>query len=453
MATTKTPKDVFVLNCNEIPETICVETRFITQSAAKQKKNEQIYYITNKNGSLEMSRQEDQQVSQKNAITIAKPTTVTLSIQTKQGPTQPVPLIQQTTGTIVPLASALTNQSNKELITSCNTNVVTNLSASKNTSKPTVTDIPQSNTSQLQITNVNASVLPVNSLGATSGINMPIIRCNFNDQVQQTDVSTLNMKSIAIQCKLDEELDDVWGEWLPMTEEPLVNGENSETVMDNFRKFVEDNSTQHKDYKECLICGEIGKSNKYFYGHMSIHRGPRVLCFKCGQYLDNENLLLQHKCGKVRQLEKAFLQCPHHGCSVVAISRLELYDHINEHDNNRMYKCSACRKGFCTGQEFLRHILIRGKCYTTAKRKRFRVYGLESQKDRLCRVRVFTLHTFKKRTTLVKTFLSQRVAKQGVCKICLRSFTNISVFNRHRSKCLTKFRKRLIRKRRARANA
>ncbi|XP_037821962.1 zinc finger protein 543 [Lucilia sericata] len=419
MATSVNPKEVFMVNCHEIPETICVETRFITHASVyKPKQCEQLFYITHKNGKLELTRQEDSLVATKVATTLPKPSTVTLSIQAKAASLQPA-----TTGPIIPLKTAFTS--------SCNFNA--NEIGGKNLITSSVATNPH-----------------LNTLGIT---NRPLVRPTVNDQTQQTELSTLNTKSIAIQCKLDEEIYDVGDEWTPITDKPSGNEENPEIDIESFLKFVKDNSAQHKNFKECLICGEVCKSKKYFYGHMAIHQGPRILCSKCGQYLDNEKLLFKHNCYKEKQLEKAFLQCPHHSCSVAAISHLELYDHINEHDNNRMYKCSACRRGFCTGQEFLRHILIRAKCYTSAKRKRFYVYGLESHKERLCRVRVFTLHTFKKRTILVKTFLSQRVAKQGTCKICLRPFTNRSVFNHHRMKCLTKFRKRLLRKRYGKANS
>ncbi|KAI8130928.1 hypothetical protein FF38_04984 [Lucilia cuprina] len=406
MATTMSSKEVFMVNCHEIPETICVETRFITQAAVnKPKQCEQLFYITHKNGKLEMTRQEDNLVASNVITTLPKPATALLSIHAKEASTQPT-----MTGQVVPLKSAFTSEST---------------------------------TSQTQQTfHLNSTNPFVNTLGIT---NMPLVRPTVNDQIQQTELSTLHTKSVAIQCKLDEEIYNVGDEWPPITDKPLENEEYPEIDVESFLKFVKDNSAQQNNFKECLICGEVCKSKKYFYGHMAIHQGPRVLCSKCGKYLDNEKLLFKHNCHKEKLLEKAFLQCPHHSCRVAAISHLELYDHINEHDNNRMYKCSACSRGFCTGQEFLRHILIRAKCYTSAKRKRFYVYGLESHKERLCRVRVFTLHTFKKRTILVKTFLSQRVAKQGTCKICLKPFTNRSVFNRHRIKCLNKFRKRLLR--------
>lgn len=403
-----------IVNCFELPQTICVETRVIAHSSIN----------------FDLSRQ-DQMVSAKNSGPVLKPTTVTLSIQQNQ-PTSPANSTQQCPSSslaqsafqIVPLATTLTNFSNKEVI-----------------ALKTAVTVPSNNPNQLQPN--NTSVQPITPLGIVNNLNV----CSRKDQTQQSDFSTFNMKSVAIQCKLDDEEYEADFELPDINEEYLESQENSDGEKERLIDFVEQNSTYHNNYMECLVCGEISKSRKYFYGHMAIHRGPKSLCSKCGQYLDDNNMLRQHKCRIAKQLEKAFLICPHYSCSVVAISRLELYDHINEHNNNHMYKCSGCLKGFCTGQEFLRHLFFNAKCYTSAKRKRFRVYGLDSLRDRLCRVRVFTLHTFKKRTTLVKAFLSQRTPKQGICRICLKTFAHKSVYKRHRVRCIDKFKKRLIRKR------
>ncbi|KAM7361354.1 buddy of Hmr 1 isoform 2-T2 [Cochliomyia hominivorax] len=415
MITNKNSRDLILLNCHELPETVCVETRFITQAAAKQKKNEPIFYLTTKN---------------------VKPATVTLNIQSKPvaGTVTLVPQNQQqTAGTKVPQATTL---SNNNIITS-------NINQSPVIPVGNITDI---NTSGF-ISLIGGSQIPSTYSMMTTVVPVASNTLNLatDQQLPQSSIVATNMNSIGIQCKLDEELEEWEFEFTPLVEQGSTD--NQETDKEHFLKFIQEHSTQHKNFRECLICGEICKSEKYFYGHMEIHRGSRVLCFECGKYLESAQLLSQHNCRKAERLENAFLHCPFYNCRVVAISRLELYDHINEHSNDRMYKCSGCNRGFCTGQEFLRHLLIRAKCYTSARRKRFRVYGLEFPKDRLCRVRVFTLHTFKKRTTLVKSFLSQRVPKRGVCKICLKSFTNNSVYNRHREKCVAKFRKKLVRKR------
>lgn len=399
MIASKGINDVHTVGCQYLPESVCVEIRFITPAAARQKKSEELLYITNNNGNIEFTRQG------------GNPKTTTFLGGTFSLQTNALSAVQQNqlqpTG-IVPISivgGPLININNQVMPLS---------------SIQSATTLPLATGSGMAVPNLNTSGIPA-------------------------------VNSIGIQCKLDEELYEPDIEWPPLEQNLTDNQENIQTQKQDFLKFVIENSTHYKNYKECLICGEICKTNKYFYEHMEMHRGPQTLCCKCGKYLENEQLLLKHNCRKDQLLEKSHLQCPYYNCNVVAISRLELYDHINEHSNDRMYKCTGCNTFFCTGQEFLRHLLIRAKCYTNAKRKLFRVYGLKSPKDRLCRVRVFTLHTRERRTIMVKSFLSQRVSKQGVCKICLKSFVNKSIYNHHRKICVAQFRQRLLRKRRAAA--
>ena len=430
-------------NYCEVPESIFVETRFITLSAARQKRNEQLFYLIDKNGQLELSRNENQFIAFKNFKNMAKPKPITVSLQPRPATTASVQKSLLPAVTPPPLQSirpvSLTKFSNNLL----NANVAINTAP-----LPRVTAIPIATANSLQEIN-NAAV--VISTPKPSELSTCAPTRSLNDRMQQTEISGFNMKSVAIQCDIMEESADSLTE-LPVMQEDSSDQDGQsgkvEITKETFLKFVKDNSTQYKNcHRECLICGEVSKSIKSFYAHMGIHQGPKVLCFKCGFYLDNEDLFRKHKCFKLKIVNKIHLNCPHYGCNVVGISKLELYDHMNEHKGHRPYKCTGCQKAFLTRQEFLRHILIRAKCFTQVKRKRYCIYNLERQRDRLCRVRVFTLHSFKKRTILGRKCLPQKSINRGKCKICLKYFISRGIFERHRIKCLLKFRKRLTRKR------
>ena len=437
--------EMTAINFCDIPESIYVETRFITLSAARQKRNEQLFYLIEKNGQLELTRSENQFIAFKNLKNMAKPKPITVSLQPRPLTTAAVQKSLLPAVTPPPLQSIRPVSLTKFSSNLLNANVAINTAP-----LPRVTAIPIATANSLQDIN-NATVVMSTPIPLEASARAPTR--SLNDRMQQTEISAFNMKTVGIQCEMiDESLDS-------LTELPVMQEDSSdhdresgngdvEIAKETFLKFVKDNSTQYKNgYRECLICGEVSKSIKYFYAHMSTHQGPKALCFKCGFYLDNEDLFRKHKCFKLKITNKIRLNCPYYSCNVVGVSKLELYDHMNEHKGRRPYKCTGCQKAFLTRQEFLRHILIRAKCFTQLKRKRYCIYNLERQRDCLCRVRVFTLHSFKKRTILGRKRLPQTSIKRGKCKICLKYFFNRGIFKRHQIKCLLKFRKRLTRKR------
>lgn len=438
--------ETIAINYCEIPETIFVETRFITLAAARQKQNENLSYLINKNGQWELSSSKEQFVALKNFRPTFKPKTITLSIQPRP------PTTATANKSVVPAPTPPLQSLRPVSLTKYSNNLL-NTNATLNTaSLPRVTAVPISTSNSFPETVSTANVM---STPKPLQFSKSTPKPTMIDHMQQTEISAFSMKSVGIQCKLNEDNDDL--AWPIIQEDLSVQNElsgSTDIEKETFLNFAKDNSTQYKNsFRECLICGEVSKSTKSFYAHMATHQGPKVLCFKCGFSLDNEELLRKHKCLKLRTENKIRLNCPHYGCNIVAISKLELYDHINEHEKHCLYKCTGCKKAFHTRQEFLRHILIRAKCYTQARRKRYCIYNLERQRDRLCRQRVFTLHSFKKRTILGRERLSQRPFKREKCKICLKSFVNTGVFKRHRFKCLKEFRRRLTRKRYATKSA
>lgn len=440
MTTSKNAKETIVVNFKEIPETICVQTRFITSMVAKQKKNDLVFYMTTRNGNVEVIRSDDHMESLRNyGYNLAKKPSLTVSIRQKPGqmPTPPAVSapIKIVTPTLIQHPSNMGNNNNFGVMANNN---------KANMPMSTVT-IPFSNP-PLYNYNMSAPILTRKPVETKDTGSMTNPRPIYQDRVQQTD-PIAQTQSVAIQCQMEDDFEVVY-EWPETVEEdPPGDPSNVDIGKEEFLQYVKENTVTYSNHlRECLICGEVFKKATSFYGHMAIHRGPKILCFECGQYLEHKALLQNHHCQQAKLMEKALLRCPHYCCGTLAISRLELYDHINEHNNYRIHKCTACRKGFCTTQEFLRHLLLRAKCYTRAKRRRSNLYGLESHRDRLCRVRVFTLYTDKRRTTLVKTFLSQRSRKQNKCKICLKSYRNKFVLKRHYLQCLATFQKRLGRK-------
>lgn len=468
-------KEMFVVNFREIPETICVETRFITRAGAQQKKDQTLYYMYVNNGQVELSKYE---VTPSNAAAITtqvkniptmrnKQPVVTVSVRNKPVLNSPAPV------TVTSVMPSLTLLKPPQYVTTPivgGQTVITQQPLGLSMSAPyNVTMLPPDVATNVCTVTTPLSTMTIplaNPILPNKNYNTPTFmtatpvsmqnsaclmgsKPTFVHREQQTD-STPVLVSTAVQCSIDDDfLDELVGDSCESV--PTITAQtNKEEDKDKFLKFVKDNSVEYKNnLRECLICGEVCKSSKYFYGHMMVHLGPKVLCFLCGHYLDHEALLKTHNCIKTpKRIARAMLRCPFKQCRTIAVSRLELYDHINEHKKYRVHKCSACQKSFCTTQEFLRHLLLRANCYTEAKRDRNDLYCLKSKADRRCRVRVFTLHTHKKRTAMVKRLLTaqRRNSKKSLCEICFRSYRNKFIFKRHIKKCATSFEKRQARR-------
>lgn len=460
----KCSKELFKVNYKELPETICVETRFITRNGAQQKKDQPLYYMNVNRGQVELSRYEaphspnmgtniiSNQYKNMPVVKTKQPM-VTVSVRNKTPVTsvmppntnlQPPPYMNT-----IPPAQVVTVQPPLNMSISAPYNIsmlpdVSNVMSTVSTPQSTVT-IPLAN-----------PVLPNMGFNSPSLFLKPPVQTKDSECMtepkasvvhfgQQTD-EPISKVDTAIQCNMD----DVY--FFEEINEHFNDDQNSsapqktiEQEKEDFLKYVKENSVEYKNrFWECLICGEVCKKFKYFYGHMAVHRGPQVLCYVCGQYLDHESLMEKHNCKNSKRICRALLRCPASPfCKVVAISRLELYDHINEHKKYRVHSCSACHKAFCTAQEFLRHLLLRAQCYTDARRNRNRLYGLKTKSERLCRVRVSTLHTLSNRTTMIKRPLNTRRKSNGnLCEICFKSYRNKFIYKRHIKKCAKLFKKR-----------
>ncbi|XP_075147949.1 buddy of Hmr 1 [Haematobia irritans] len=450
MAQSKNPKEMFVVNFKEIPETICVETRFITRAGANQKKDQMLFYMSIKQGQIELSKYEVPVAAGANAspqIPTLPPVrnkhhTAPVNIRPKQMPVPSImanappqygslpPTAPLVSFTQQPLGFSMSSPYNVRILPE-SSNIVNTLPV---TMPPVNLSMANPITQNMNFTPTPVMISP--SVYRKDSENMTEQIVSLTHREQQTDVSISGLVSIAIQCNRDDEFDEeIINESGTTNSED--NGKSEEELKEEFIKYVNENSTEYENhFRECLICGEVCKKLKSFYGHMAVHRGPKVLCYICGLSLDHESILKTHQCSNSNRSERSLLRCPYKKCTVIALSRLELYDHINEHNKFRTHKCTACRKAFCTTQEFLRHLLLRGNCYTEAKRNRTNLYGLSAKKDRKCRVRVFTLHTHAKKTAMVKRNLAgSRSCRKDLCEICFRSFRSKYIFKRHIKKC------------------
>ncbi|XP_073819982.1 buddy of Hmr 1 [Musca autumnalis] len=454
----KGSKELIKVNYRELPETICVETRFITRAGAQQKKDQHLFYMNVNRGKVELSKYEAPKSnnvmssmvsSQYKNLPTNKPPMVTVSVRNKAPvatsvvPPNPTPQLPPVF-TNPPPPQVLTVQPPLNLGISAPYNISmlpdpSNIMSTVSTPQSTVTiPLPNPVLPNMHFNTSPVFMKPPVQLKNAECMTEP--KARTINRSQQTDETPAKI-DLAIQCNMDD---------ANFFEEITEDSNNNKPVelsleeeKEEFLKYVKANSVEYKNhYWECQICGEVCKKAKYFYGHMAIHRGPKLLCFICGQYLDHEALLNKHNCKNSKRINRALLRCPVSSCPVVAISRLELYDHINEHKKYRVHHCSACHKAFCTAQEFLRHLLLRAKCYTEAKRNRNRLYGLKLKSERLCRVRVSTLHTLSKRTAMIKRPLTPRTKnKRHLCVICFRVYRSKFIFNRHVKRCSKSFKK------------
>ncbi|XP_013102738.1 uncharacterized protein LOC106083951 [Stomoxys calcitrans] len=458
----KGSKEMFVVNFKEIPETICVETRFITRAGANQKKDQMLFYMNVNQGQIELSKYEVPPANVNKAAIVSSQHKSLPAIRNKQ----PAVSVRNKTMVLsnpITVSSMMTNTNlhtppqygtvspSAQLVTVTQQSLGLSMSAPYNVRILPETSNSILNTVQSPMSTVNHLTMPnpvmptVNYSAGQVLMNNPVYRkdtecmteprASIVHREQQTDITISGFISIAVQCNRDDDFEDIMDnktDSMDCAATQLTEEEQKE----EFLKYVKENSVEYKNYRECLICGEVCKRTQYFYGHMAVHRGPKVLCFACGLNLDHETLLNKHHCNASKRIVRSLLKCPFKKCKVVAVSRLELYDHINEHKKYRLHKCSACQKAFCTTQEFLRHLLLRANCYTEAKRTRSRLYGLTSKIDRTCRNRVFTMHTHSKTTAMVKRLLSTRRNRGGnLCEMCFRHFKSKFIFNRHVKKC------------------
>lgn len=450
----KNSKEMIVVSFKEIPENICVETKFISKATAMQNKYDRLYYLNQE--STEVSTQPNlctirpvaHGVKSGNYTSMPKTLTFTPVMPNISGQ-------QATSYTASPTVGQGLNFKTIPLQMSAapyNTTHITSFPTPKSTNQMPIStvSVPFSNSFLQPSPFANSALLKAPAETKESAC-MTDPKPVCVEQEQQTS-ATINVSSIAIQCCIDEDFyEDLMGDECDSGTQTPAHTLSEEEEKEEFLRYVKENSIEYKNHlRECLICGEVCKSSKYFYGHMAVHRGPKCLCFLCGLCLENESLLKSHYCVGTKRKNRALLRCPQKLCKVVAVSRLELYDHLNEHNNYRMHSCSACRKSFCTAQEFLRHLLLRAKCYTEAKRNRNRLYDLRNRADRRCRVRVFTLHSHTRRTAMVKRPLSGRRTAKYLCEHCYRSFRSKYIHRCHVSKCAALLRKRNKRKKRSR---
>uniref|UniRef100_A0A1A9ULY2 C2H2-type domain-containing protein n=1 Tax=Glossina austeni TaxID=7395 RepID=A0A1A9ULY2_GLOAU len=437
---------MYRLNLIELPETIFVETKFITKTAAVLGKFENLYCFGENKGVVEFKKVETRATKPhaKSAVTVSmKPT--------------PIPTLKPTSSIgaiITPVCNAITIPSTvaTTTINLCTTQSINLRQNVQISTKPVCTNanlVTVSKSTNLLANTVSCNVAQLQPImRSKSNIKdaetMTDARVPSRDRSQQTEDLRPKTVSLAIQCNLYDEIEEDVEEDEVVVDSLIENLTQREEEKDQFEDFIFRKSVVYQNgLRECVICGEVMKTFRQLLRHMSVHWGPKVLCFRCGKQLDHKSLLKKHCCSATQKYRAFRLRCPYFLCSTVAISSLELYDHINEHSKFKMYACNACVKGFCTAGEFQRHLLLRAKCYTGAKRRSLQMYALDLSSDKKYRVRVFTLYTKRKGTHLVKTLLSRRRSSIYNCSICLRKFTNRFAFKLHTQKCLSWYKSRL----------
>uniref|UniRef100_A0A1A9WC03 C2H2-type domain-containing protein n=1 Tax=Glossina brevipalpis TaxID=37001 RepID=A0A1A9WC03_9MUSC len=440
---------MYRLNLIELPETIFVETKFITKTAAVLGKYENLYCFGENKGVVEFKKVHTKATksSAKSTVTVSMKPTHSLAVSTSNF--KPTSGIGAIITPITPQTTVATTEMN--LSTTKNINLRQNVQIS---TKPVYTNAnlittATSNPNGLLLNNISCNVAQLQPIRKQKCNNkdaetMTEAKIPSRDRGQQTDDIFPKTRSLAIQCNLYDEIEKDSEEDEIVAEDFIENSIGQEEEKEQFRDFIFGNSILYQNgLRECIICGEVTKTFTHLLRHMSVHWGPKVLCFKCGKQLDHKSLLKKHYCSATKKHRTFRLRCPYFRCSTVTISLLELYDHLNEHSNFKMYACNACSKSFCTAGEFQRHLLLRAKCYTSAKRPPLQLYGLDSSSDRKYRVRVFTLHTKRKGTHLMKTFLSRRRSITYNCPICLKKYINRFTFKLHTQKCLNWYKERM----------
>lgn len=255
----------------------------------------------------------------------------------------------------------------------------------------------------------------------------------LRDREQQT-IKLLNQQDIGIQCDTEN---DINSEIIFMDINPLEECDTNEYHL--FLDFVKKNTYLYRNNKkECMVCGEICCNSKQTLSHMATHWGPPALCELCGQQFEHANLLIMHQCdNKVtkKNTKRICQQCPLYSCGVTVKSKIDLYDHINEHLDLPSYRCLCCKRIFRTRKELRHHSIVQKTCLPNFWRLPLLLNLNQSKTGKLTRKRITIIGN---RQTF-RLYLKKKLR----CQICLLKCLNTSLFEKHRKRCIKKFMERL----------
>ncbi|XP_050321486.1 zinc finger protein 354A [Bactrocera neohumeralis] len=252
---------------------------------------------------------------------------------------------------------------------------------------------------------------------------------------EQQTIKFFNQQDIGIQCDIEN---DINSEIMPMDSNPLEECETDEYHL--FLDFVEKNTYLYRNNKkECIVCGEICSNSKQTLSHMATHWGPPALCELCGQKFEHANLLIIHKCTNKAtkiKMKRLFKQCPLYSCGVIVKSKIDLYDHIKEHFGLLTYRCLGCKQKFRKRKELLHHSTVQKTCLPKFWRlPLFQKKLSQTKNGKLRRKHILSIRN--------KQHLRLYFRKKLRCHICLLKCLNVSIFAKHRKRCVKKFSERL----------
>ncbi|KAH8292264.1 hypothetical protein KR054_007981 [Drosophila jambulina] len=222
--------------------------------------------------------------------------------------------------------------------------------------------------------------------------------------------------NVAVQCCRDE---DDW-EWDDFKDQEAEkeNPKDSASEEAAFLTFVSESTSMFPNgMLECQVCGEVSSSLAEHQGHMRIHYGPAVLCCQCGRKISHEKLLTRHNLscpGSAPRKLTMFFKCPHPLCSVNCHSQKQLLRHLGKHSGRSSYRCLPCNKNFKTASTLLFHRKAVTGCSEAKCLTLFRKHKLPKEKRDLKR-----------------------------CSVCLKRFSNETVCNAHKRKCILSYHKGL----------
>ncbi|XP_052835397.1 zinc finger protein 572 [Drosophila gunungcola] len=230
----------------------------------------------------------------------------------------------------------------------------------------------------------------------------------------QTEESST--RDVGIQCRRDSV------EWNLPEDQPkdtASQSPSSDSQEGRFLTYVSEKTSMFPNgMLECQVCGDIANTFLKHQAHMSVHFGPSVLCFRCGQQLHHESLMRRHKLrcpGLAPRKSTMLFKCPHPLCNAMSHSEIQLHQHLKNHSGRNCYRCLQCRRFFKSTTSFLMH----------------------REKEQQCsKAKLLTL--FRKHNKLANGKSDPRR-----CTVCLKRFSCERICLRHRRKCILAHHQRL----------